>query len=879
MIAVKSDLNCKAAKLVNCVELEQTAVQIVLPHFSLYVCCIYIRPNTRPDIYTKHVESVEQIQNQANAHDVIVCIGDYNLKDLIWRFDEDVLGYLPTNVSTEQEIALVEPMLTAGLHQVNNVLNVNGRLLDLVFASDPCRIDLFESPSSLLKIDAHHKPIILCVDARSREETPSSSPALSVYDFTRCDYQVVNELVASQDWNQLLNQDSIDDSVAAFYCTIDQIIREAVPVKPQRPKKILSQPWWTPQLRNLRNRLRKARKRYFRNRNPITSGHLKNAEEEFSLLQRDRFREYTDSLQANFKQDPSSFWAYINKRKSTASVPADVSFRSRSSCSPDATANLFAEFFGSVYNENPIPVDPDYINSLPSYNLQFPQITLNDADIRAALSKVDASKGPGPDLIPPIFVKQCAQSLASPIASIYNRSLMEGVFPEAWKLASITPVHKSGNIHDVENYRPISILSCLGKVFEGLLHDALYPVVQSVISEHQHGFVKKRSTTTNLMMFTHTVIDKFERKRQVDAIYVDFSKAFDKVPHDLAIAKLNRLGLPHWIIQWLKSYLTSRKAFVKIHDAKSNIFDIPSGVPQGSHLGPLIFVLFINDLCDRLQAGKLLYADDLKLFRVVKTILDCCALQADIERVSKWCDMNGMQMNANKCKVISFNRRRSTVRFEYSLDSNPLERVSSIKDLGVILDSKLRFDQHVAITTAKANAMLGFLRRNTQHFDDIYALKSLYCALVRSVLEYGVQVWAPYHAVYAERIERVQKRFIRYALRGLPWNDSVNLPPYNQRCALIDMESLANRRTLLQRLFVFDVVTGKIDCSCLLSNLRFHAPARRLRNSRLLWIPIHRSDYGYHSPFDSCCRLFNDVCDSFDFNISKLVFKNRIKSS
>lgn len=429
----------------------------------------------------------------------------------------------------------------------------------------------------------------------------------------------------------------------------------------------------------------------------------------------------------------------------------------------------------------------------------------------------------------------------------------------------------------MENYRPISILCCLAKVFETLLHDALYPVVQPAISESQHGFVKKRSTTSNLMTFTHAVFDKLEKRSQVDAIYVDFSKAFDKVPHNLAIAKLNRLGLPCWTIQWLKSYLSSRKAFVKVQGARSDIFGISSGVPQGSHLGPLIFVLFINDLCDQLDCGKLLYADDLKLFRTIKTLLDCCALQADVDRVSNWCDLNGMQMNANKCKVISFSRRQSTTVFDYSLNSSSLERVSSIKDLGVILDSKLRFHEHIATMTAKANAMLGFLRRNTQLFDDAYALKSLYCALVRSVLEYGVQIWAPYHAVHVENIERVQKRFIRYALRGLPWNDPAHLPPYEHRCALIGVQSLANRRTLLQRLFVFDVITGNIDCSSLLANVQFHAPARQLRNRQLLWIPSHRSLYGYNNPLDSCCRLFNDVCDVFDFNISKFVFKNRIK--
>lgn len=263
---------------------------------------------------------------------------------------------------------------------------------------------------------------------------------------------------------------------------------------------------------------------------------------------------------------------------------------------------------------------------------------------------------------------------------------------------------------------------------------------------------------------------------------------------------------------------------------------------------------------------------------MIKSLVDCGALQADIERVSNWCEMNGMQMNAAKCKVLTFTRCQTSVSFDYKLNNLPLERVTSIKDLGVILDSKLRFNEHISVTTAKANAMLGFLRRNTAQFDDVHALKALYCSLVRSVLEYGVQVWAPYHAIHIARIERVQKRFIRYALRGLPWNDPVNLPPYEHRCALLDLQPLVRRRVMLQRLFVFDVLKCNIDCSSLLENVRLQAPARQLRNRPLQWIPAHRTQYGRNNPFDQCCAMFNEVYDLFDFNVSKIVYKSRLRN-
>lgn len=417
----------------------------------------------------------------------------------------------------------------------------------------------------------------------------------------------------------------------------------------------------------------------------------------------------------------------------------------------------------------------------------------------------------------------------------------------------------------------------MAKVLEGLLHDLVYPVVQPAISKFQHGFVKKRSTISNLMAFTSTATNTIEKRHQVDTIYVDFSKAFDKVPHDLAVAKLSRLGLPSWIVTWIDSYLSSRKAFVKIRNTRSDVFDIPSGVPQGSLLGPLIFILFINDVCDHLCSCKLLYADDLKIYRIVKSVLDCCALQSDIDRLTSWCRMNGMQTNPSKCKVITYTRKHEPIRFEYSMDSAMLQRVYSIKDLGITLDSKLKFNEHISKTIAKANSMLGFLRRNTADFDDIYALKALYCSLVRSGLEYGVQIWAPYRGVHELRIENVQKRFVRFALRRLPWIDARNLPPYEHRCALIGLQTLTERQTFLRRMFIFDMLTNRIDCSCLLQRISFRAPNRQLRVASLLWIPGHRTDYGRNNPLDRSCELFNAVYDEFDFNVSRIEFKNRIK--
>lgn len=334
------------------------------------------------------------------------------------------------------------------------------------------------------------------------------------------------------------------------------------------------------------------------------------------------------------------------------------------------------------------------------------------------------------------------------------------------------------------------------------------------------------------------------------------------------------MGLPEWATSWLRSYLTARWAFVKIDGIKSSRFRIPSGVPQGSHLGPLLFILFTADLCGLIQSEKLFFADDLKIFRAILSRIDCCIIQRDLDTIVKWCHANGMEVNADKCKCISFSRSRSPMQQNYEMASQTLERVSSIKDLGVIVDSRMNFNEHIATTTAKAFSLLGFVRRITKSFRDVYAMKSIYCAVVRSVLEYAVQVWAPYHQVQADRIERVQRSFVRYVLRQLPWNDPIRLPPYDHRCRLIGLDTLASRRVMAQRIFCFDLLTGIIDCANLLRQMNFHAPVRHLRQNTLFHLPTHRTLYDHNNPLHSCCRYFNEVHDMFDFNRTKTIFKS-----
>ena len=258
-------------------------------------------------------------------------------------------------------------------------------------------------------------------------------------------------------------------------------------------------------------------------------------------------------------------------------------------------------------------------------------------------------------------------------------------------------------------------------------------------------------------------MESLEGGSHVHAIYTDFTKAFDRVNHKILIQKLGDIGIQGELLEWLTSYLTDRTQIVRIQSFHSTEIKIPSGVPQGSHLGPLLFNIYINDIesCF-VSAFFLLFADDLKFYLKVQDQHDCIRLQADLDRLTQWCDQNGMELNNNKCQLMIFSRGRSPLNHVYHIKGSSLFLAPQIKDLGVMLDSHLSFTPHLDSVVSKSLQMLGFIKRNTKDFLNIPSIKLLYCSLVRPHLEYCSSVWSPSYNVHIQAIDRVQHKFLRY---------------------------------------------------------------------------------------------------------------------
>lgn len=440
------------------------------------------------------------------------------------------------------------------------------------------------------------------------------------------------------------------------------------------------------------------------------------------------------------------------------------------------------------------------------------------------------------------------------------------------------PVYKKGDKQNVENYRGITSLSACSKVFEIIVNDALFASCKNYISSDQHGFFPKRSVSTNLAPFISLCVRSMDAGTQVDVVYTDLKAAFDRVDHVILLAKLEKLGVSSQLVRWFKSYLTDRVLCVKLGSAQSDTFTNQSGVPQGSNLGPLLFSIFINEVGIILPRGcRSFYADDVKLYLVVRCAEDCLRLQNMINCFEQWCSSNFVTLSTSKCNVITFHRKLKPILHEYKIGSQLLQRVDNVRDLGLHLDTALTFNIHYSDIIAKANRQLGFIFKIASEFRDPLCLKALYCSLVRSILEFSDVVWCPYQITWITRIEAIQRRFIRYALRSLPWDDPVNLPPYEDRCQLLGLETLQKRRAVNQAVFAAKSLLGELDAPALLDEFEIYAPTRNLRSRAFLNLGHRSANYSLHDPIRFMSARFNEYYEHFDFNRSALAFRHSLQ--
>ncbi|KAL4149951.1 hypothetical protein QTP88_003802 [Uroleucon formosanum] len=465
--------------------------------------------------------------------------------------------------------------------------------------------------------------------------------------------------------------------------------------------------WYTKELKELVFAKSRAHAKFKSSQLLTDYKHFSLLRAKFKFISKKCYRNFVSRTESSLLHNPKYFWSFIRKNRSSQSIPSCVSLHGKQSTSLPDTANLFAAYFSSVFTQpSPTPsqtLHPICLFPLPS-NSYF-----SISDVYKCLCSLRNVKSVGPDGIQGDFLYKLRSVLAEPLWLLFGRSIDSGIFPSALKLGSIRPILKSGDSIDVSNYRPITILPHLSKIFESLVLNSIRSPLNHILIDEQHGFRPGRSTLTCNLSLHSYIYDSFRNNCQVDVIYTDFSKAFDRVDHNHLMSTLDSLGIGEPLLSWFRSYITNRIQWVTVDSTSSDHFTPSSGVPQGAVLSPLLFALFVNSAVSVLHHAKLLiFADDMKIFFRIKSISDCHLLQNDLQRLVAWGESLGLALNIAKCSVMTFSRINAAIEHTYTVNNTALTTFSQPSA------TELRKLHHHVISQVRA---LKALKQLVEHWD------------------------------------------------------------------------------------------------------------------------------------------------------------------
>ena len=545
-------------------------------------------------------------------------------------------------------------------------------------------------------------------------------------------------------------------------------------------------------------------------------------------------------IDSNGSSSNKRFWSYIkSKRNDQCEIPS-LEKKNQIYTQNADKANLLNDHFSSVFTKSNIPSD-----QIPSLeNNPYPVITpllIEENSVRLLLQNLDSHKAQGPDGIPARFLKETSNHIAPALTLIFNASIQQGKLPTDWKKAFVVPVFKKGSHTDPSNYRPISLTCICCKIFEHIIVSSIsqHASNHNIICNEQHGFLKNHSCETQLLETVNDLSASLNSNNQIDLLLLDFSKAFDKVSHPHLPHKLSYYGITGPLLNWISDFLKDRVQQVLLHNDRSQFCNVLSGVPQGSVLGPLLFLLYINDLPSNVTSKIRLYADDVILYREIHSAEDIIRLQKDLDIIAQWAHTWLMKLNLTKYEHITITNKKNPINSMYNINSHFLSKVNSAKYLGVTFTHNLSWHDHVVAICNKANSTRAFLQRNLRQCSP--TIKSLaYLTYVQPILEYASTVWSPYVRTDIARLEMVQRKAARFVFNKFSAYSSVT-----STLSQLNWQSLEVRRTNAIITMFYKVINNLI-CIDFSQDLQPVLSSTRGYLKRFISLPARVNSY-YHS--------------------------------
>ena len=728
-------------------------------------------------------KSLSFVSNRGN---ITWLLGDFNMPKMDWpRHSPSPDCKLPTLYSTFTEI-----LDDHNLQQLVDTPTRGENILDLFCTNNPT---LVSKVSTIPGLSDHS---IVLVESTIRPKVSKVQPR-NITLYKKADWEGFKASMSKFKEHVLLNKCKYD--VESLWSDLKQHIEDGI--KQHIPSKRVSGknklPWVTVDIKRL---IRKRDKLFYRQRTsgvPSDRVHYKNIKHLVQRKMRTAYNRYVEDIlglmDTHITEDvpaekqtyvPKKLFTFLKHAKQDSGSIATLKEHGKEFSGSVDKANILNRQFQSVFSpKSPLSLKQlcqmkvSDINQDPAPDSRFqtmPEIEVGSEGISKLLKNLKTDKAAGPDQIKPLLLKELHQQLSPIIQVLFQLSLDSGTLPQDWVTANVSPLFKKGDRTKPANYRPISLTCILCKTLEHIVTSNLVKHFTSnnILYDLQHGFREKRSCETQLVMLVDELARNIQKGKQTDLVLLDFSKAFDKVSHEKLIFKLHQYGIKGKNLEWIRAFLNNRSQQVVVDGIQSSSIPVTSGVPQGSVLGPILFLAYINDLPEHVTSQVRLFADDTVIYITLHKQADSIALQKDLQQLERWESLWDMEFNPGKCQVIHVSTSRSPINTQYVLHGQVLETVSSARYLGVDISNDLSWKTHINRITSNANKSLGFLKRNIKaNHPQLKAMA--YKAVVRPQLEYASCVWDPYTAIAIKQIEMVQRRAARWVVRDYSFTSSV----------------------------------------------------------------------------------------------------------
>jgi hypothetical protein len=784
--------------------------------------------------------------------------GDFNAPHVDWRNYScpDSFRFDRWLLSTSEDLLLKQHVLLP-----TRFGDCSSSVLDLVFTSDFDNVIDFKNHAPLGSSDHAVLSWTILFSAQIKSSPPQPRP-----DYNRAKIPEMLEYISRNLDYSALHALNTEDVLGVITSSLQNSIANFVPLRRSKQGHKLP-PWSTSEITLAVNQKKRKHKLLKKCHCELHRNQFKMARKHLNDLLKTERSAYETRLVSKFPENPKAFYRYIRgNRSSKDSISClrskDGAEHFEDSMKADILALQFDQNFVKDGSSGDPPFSPKMILPPEASDVQF-----TETEVLRELKNLKLGSSSGPDNLPASMLSSLADVLAPALAILFRKSFLSGKLPSTWKLANICPIFKNGSKLDPANYRPISLTSIVCKVMERIIKKHAYEYIEKfeILSSAQHGFRAKRSCLTNLLTALEEWTDSLDHGVDVDVIYFDLQKAFDTVPHHHLILKLEGYGIRGPLLKWLEDFVTSRFQRVCVGSAYSPWYGVRSGVPQGSVLGPLLFILYINDISSHLQCHHTIFADDLKIWRSIRSPEDKCVLDEDLIQLQCWSQTWMLQFNRSKSSVLHLGS--CLPPRQYFLNSSALTTSQDQRDLGVIISSSLKFSSHCVNVTNRALRLLFSIRRSFL-FINVDSFRVIYNQFVRPLIEYCIQACRPLHKKDLLLLESVQRRATKMVV-------GLCKTPYDQRLLILNLFPVSYRFDRGDLIFTYKLLHGFVNLDPYL--FFYPSQTRFLRgNSHKLFKRRYRTSLRGNFYSNRVISLWNSLPSQITLSESVDVFKSRL---